>query len=206
MSASMVKVICDVHIVPDRVIVRAGTTVHVVRRFDKENYRGQPTLLALHDSVAHLVPDGFYLRGWEYTTDLNADLAPLQAARIENEIRKGYEEWSTDERRARSGEWDSGGAWTLHGDRNEWRKWSVSWIGDTGELYARNERDDEYIVLAVTRANDLARSEFLLEGWSNPDSAIYDNLTALREQIVARQDLPTPKKFVDEQRKARQWS
>lgn len=190
-----VKLICDVEIIPGKRKVRAGETVHVVKQFDGATYEGKPVLLVMHDSVADLLEDGFFLYGWEYTPDLSADVSALQAERIENKIQAGLAEWLADPARQASVESDSGGWWSLHGDPRERLRWMVSWIENTGELYAWNKVHDQYIVLGKTEPGDEARAEFWLEGWADAESSIYNNLTALVKQIEERQDLPTPTKF-----------
>lgn len=198
MRFAAVKLICDVHIIPGKRIVRAGQTVHVIKELSGEGYRGLPTLLVMHDSVADLLVDGFFARPWEYTPDLGADVQALQATRIENKIQKGLPQWLADPKRTLSVESDSGAWWTLHGDPREMPRYSVSWIHDTGELYAWSMRDDQFILLAKTDPNAEARAEFYIEGWADSGSPVHNNLTALVEQIQARQDLPTPEKFVKE--------
>lgn len=86
--------------------------------------------------------------------------------------------------RSHSGEVDSGGYWSLSGDPNgSLCRWSVSWIEDTGELYARNEQDDKYIVFTKTRPGDERAADALLEGWADPDSDIYQNLQVLFDRV-----------------------
>ncbi len=195
MKPSLVKLSCDIHLSPQRVIVRAGERVTVCKQFDNATYNGQPMLLVRLDSVTYYAPDGFFVRGWEYTTDLAADVTLLQAGRIENALQNGLALWSRESARTQSPESDSGGGWTLHGDPREFPRYTVSWIDATGELYAWQRSLDQYLVLAQTAAGDEARAEFLLEGWADYKSAIHNHLTALREQIAARQDEPTPAQF-----------
>lgn len=177
-----IKTLCDLHIT-ESLTVLAGTTLDVRRVFSKESYKGNPTVLAA------LNGETFYVRGWEYTTDLTLgpdQIFALTAGRIERRIRTAFGEWISTPERERSPEVDCGGWWTLHGDAHEMPRWRVSWIEKTGELYAAAERQDKYIVLAGTAPGDEEHMERLVDGWSDPDSAIYHNLTALWEQIQQR--------------------
>ena len=197
MNLVLVKTVCDLEIVRGKVKLDAGAFVTVLRRFDGESWRGQPTLLGWHDAVALLAPDGFFVRPWEYVTDLNAEVAALAPGRIENQVKRGYAVWIAEPARKRSAELDSGGHWKLHGVHTEHQTWRVSWIVDTGELYAVDDRADEFILLGKTKQNDEARAEFFVEGWSNAESPVYDNLWALREQILVRSVQPTPRAFIE---------
>ena len=196
MEQKLVKLICDIPIIPERRIVRAGANVRVVREFAGETYQGLPTLLVMHDSVADLLDDGFFARGWEYTTDLSADVQLLQAARIENKIQNGLDAWRAAPERVLSVESDCGAWWTLHGSRHEQPHYTVSWVHATGELYAWNRQQDQFLILTKIEPHDAARLEFLIEGWASPDSDIFHDLTALVEQIQARANERTPQRFV----------
>lgn len=113
-------------------------------------------------------------------------------------IQSGLKAWNNVDERKKSPEFDYGVWWTPTGNAHEFPRWSVSWIKNTGEIYARNGREDKYIVLgnAGTGREGAARAEFFLEGWANPDSGIYYNLNALEEQIAERQTQPTPQSFL----------
>ncbi len=193
-----IKTLCNLH-VTDTVVIGAGTTLDVKAVFPTNNGQ-QPTVLAVHAELE------FYVRPWEYTTDLTLATGAIVRAtlqRIESKIQRGLKAWSSEPKRKHSGEVDSGCWWTLHGDPREFPRWSVSWIIETGELYAWSARDDKYILLISTAPRDEARSEFLLEGWANSDSAIHNNLTALMEQIEARRDEPTPQRFTEKFNRAK---
>ena len=193
-----IKLTCNLK-VTDNLTIGAGTLLDVKQIFENESHpnsenSSSPTVLAVHEGLE------FYVRGWEYTTDLTLNTSAIVIAtlqRIESKIQRGLKAWSSEPKRKRSGEVDSGCWWTLHGDPREFPRWSVSWIIETGELYAWCAREDKYILLATTAPRDEARSEFLLEGWSNADSPIHNNLTALVEQIQGRKDEPTPQNFVE---------
>ena len=75
-------------------------------------------------------------------------------------ICKGYKEWI--EKRAKSGEIDYGVWWGLY-DR-KFPFWRVSWIRNTGELYAVSPATDEYIILG--RYETEAEVERRMEGWA----------------------------------------
>lgn len=113
-------------------------------------------------------------------------------------IQSGLKAWNNVHERVTSPEFDYGAWWTMTGDLYEFPRWSVSWIENTGEIYAWNTVEGRYIVLGnagIGREGE-ARAEFFLEGWGNPDSGIYHNLTALAAQIAERQAQPTPQSFL----------
>lgn len=91
----------------------------------------------------------------------------MAAFNPEQALREGYQDWISDPKRARSGEVDFGVWWGLQDRDFCYGKspWRVSWIEDTGELYARELTSDRYIVLGVypTRAEVEAR----MEGWAD---------------------------------------
>jgi len=60
-------------------------------------------------------------------------------------IQNGYRQWIETPERKFSGEIDFGCWWGLHQREYPW--WRVSWIEKTGELYAVNLSNDEYIIL-----------------------------------------------------------
>lgn len=122
-----------------------------------------------------------------FTTDLSADPDAVWRTRVASKIQNGYKEWIARPDRERSPEYDFGGWYSLNGEKNPAaHRWSVSWIEDTGEIYARCEHDDEYIVLGKTNPRDEAHCEKALEGWANPDLEVFHNLQALWEQIQQR--------------------
>lgn len=192
----LVKLIADVEIVPDKVKLNVGTLVMVLHEYSGETYRGKNTVLGYCEEVREFAADGFFVRPWEYTPDLGADIAALQANRIENLIHKGFAGWSETVERKKSREMDSGCHWKLHGLGVENQTWQVSWIEETGELYAvciqgRGD-DDEYMVLARTEPREEARAEWFVEGYANWESPLYNNLTALWEQIQVRKEQAVP--------------
>lgn len=80
------------------------------------------------------------------------------------ELRDGYDTWAGDPRRARSGEVDFGVFWTMPGQR--WPHWRVSWIADTGELYAKElDGKGRYAVLGVWPTRDAI--ETYMQGWAD---------------------------------------
>lgn len=93
--------------------------------------------------------------------------------------------------RARSPEWDYGVHWTEGG--RDWPRWRVSWIVETGELYAVEssnspavevivlgviEKDGEYPYSAGTRAwsefNRRQPIEKLMDGWAEDGPRTLD--------------------------------
>ena len=188
--------------VRDDLAFAPGQLLEVKRVFENASHNGLPTVLAVWEGQE------FYVRGWEYTPDLTADPAQLVAdalKRLEARVEKGLRDWRAVTQRARSAEVDFGGWWTLHGDPRELEKWSVSWVADTGEIYAWNARDDGYIVLGATERNDEARAEFLLEGWCDTESAVFHNLTALEQQLRERQGDRTPEALVKRFARKERW-
>ncbi len=97
-------------------------------------------------------------------------------------IFRGYHEWIEQPQRKKSGEVDYGVWWRLHGRRRE-PTWRVSWLQDTGELYAVCPRDDTFTVLDTFETRE--QVERALHGWADPDSPIYCNLTALATRLYA---------------------
>jgi hypothetical protein len=90
-------------------------------------------------------------------------------------IQTGYE------KRSASGEVDFGCWWTLRGNEREFPRWRVSWIENTGELYACQMTKDKLIVLGVIPERQ--EVERVLEGCSDSESEIYHNLRALSRRI-----------------------
>jgi hypothetical protein len=122
-----------------------------------------------------------------FTTDLSADPDAVWRTRVASLIQNGYKEWIARPDRERSPESDFGGWYSLNGEKNPAaHRWSVSWIEDTGEIYARCEHTDEYILLGMTKPGDESQVERALDGWSNPDLEVFHNLQALWEQIQQR--------------------
>lgn len=108
---------------------------------------------------------------------------------IERQIETDYQAWAEQPERKRSPESDYGSWWTLRGDNNypQFPRWRVSWIEKTGELYAvelGQEKEHRYIVFGVVAYERIA--DFLMQGWADPDSAIFHNLEALFQQINDR--------------------
>lgn len=122
-----------------------------------------------------------------FTTDLSADPDAVWRTRVASKIQTGYKAWIARPDRERSPESDFGGWYSLNGEQNPAaHRWSVSWIEDTGEIYARCAHTDEYILLGTTKPGDEEHLEKALEGWANPDREVFHHLQALWEQIQQR--------------------
>ncbi len=97
-----------------------------------------------------------------------------------------YEKWIKEPTRAKSGEVDFGANWLLHGQdqQPQFPRWRVSWIADTGELYAveLTRSMDRFIPLSTI--SDRSSVENALDGWATYGYAIYQNIAALLAQIV----------------------
>ncbi|MFQ5858409.1 MAG: hypothetical protein ACE5LU_22640 [Anaerolineae bacterium] len=78
-------------------------------------------------------------------------------------IRTGYEEWINDPARRRSPELDFGVWWKVHG--RDFPRWRVSWIDDTGELYARELGTDRFIILGIYETEE--KVERRMDGWAS---------------------------------------
>lgn len=79
-----------------------------------------------------------------------------------------YSLWIADAHRKRSSEVDFGVWWRVPGSRATWR---VSWIENTGELYAREQQtpdSDIFILLGVFPTRDDV--EAAMEGWTEVDN------------------------------------
>lgn len=112
------------------------------------------------------------------------------------QLQKGLAQFNADPTRKTSPEYDFGGWWTQEGKPLAWPRYSVSWIEHTGELYVWNSREDEYQVIATFATQ--AEVERALEGWANPDSPIYHNLTRLIERVSRfPQTVPPPQPAPD---------
>ncbi len=104
------------------------------------------------------------------------------------QFQTGYQQWAADPRRARSGEHDFGAWWTIGGNPRSYPRYRLSWIEDTGELYAvchDGGKPDRFILIA--RFPDAESVERALEGWTD----ITPNLPAIMAQ--ARGHSPAPK-------------
>jgi hypothetical protein len=97
------------------------------------------------------------------------------------DITPGFKEWIEIKKRACSPEVDFGVWWTMTGNEREFPRWRLSWIENTGELYACQPAKDRFIKLGIIPDRDRLNS--LLAGWSDPDSQIYHNLKALARRI-----------------------
>lgn len=108
---------------------------------------------------------------------------------IEAQIETDYQHWAAAPERKASVEVDFGTWWNLYGDAQAQptdARWRVSWIADTGELYAvelRGARLDRYILLGYF--DDQESMDAALAGWEKPESAIYHNLSALAVHLAA---------------------
>ena len=74
---------------------------------------------------------------------------------------KDFIDWIREPKRARSPEIDYGCHWRRRGSHTQWR---VSWIEQTGELYAVNLWSQEFAVLCVL--TDRPAVEGAMEGWA----------------------------------------
>jgi hypothetical protein len=100
------------------------------------------------------------------------------------QIRDSYQEWISEPTRARSPELDFGVWWTLYPDdppatprlamlgsqlvgvlsAEAGGRWRVSWIDDTGELYAKHLATDAMIVLGHYPTREAV--EVRMKGWA----------------------------------------
>ena len=100
------------------------------------------------------------------------------------QIRDGYQIWISEPTRARSPELDFGVWWTLYPDdppatpqlatlggelvailsAEAAGRWRVSWIDDTGELYAKHLASDAMIVLGHFPTREAVEER--MEGWA----------------------------------------
>ena len=86
--------------------------------------------------------------------------------------------WCFDDRRRRSGEVDFGSHWKLDG--KEWPLYRISWIADTGELYAIEQGNftevgpdiDRLVYVFGTWLTRNAIEEHMA-GWWEPDFRIW---------------------------------
>ncbi len=100
------------------------------------------------------------------------------------DILPGYRSWiAKDNVRSISNEVDFGFYWTPNGNENVFPRWRVSWIVNTGELYAVQVAKDRYILLDVVR--ERTEVDKLMEGWAESGSPIYHNLRSLARRIEA---------------------
>ena len=100
----------------------------------------------------------------------------------------GYQDWSNTPARRRSGELDFGCHWRLNGQA--FPTWRVSWIEETGELYALEELagielEDRFIVIG--RFPDEDAVELAMNGWAD----CFD-LAAIIAQAQGGTKLPPP--------------
>lgn len=96
---------------------------------------------------------------------------------IEEQIRKGYKEWISTPERKRSPEVDFGCWWTLNIGKDDIRRppfWRVSWIKDTGELYAVNLSQDTFFVIATISGRE--HVEDLMDGWAESNKQFHMDL------------------------------
>jgi hypothetical protein len=86
-------------------------------------------------------------------------------------ITSGYNVWIHETRRAKSSELNFGAWWEMEGTQ-----WRVSWIEDTGELYAAELASDRYLVLGhFATKRDISR---MMHNWFDGD-----NLAALVRRL-----------------------
>lgn len=99
------------------------------------------------------------------------------------QIQNDYESWKKERKRQIGPEVDFGAWWTLHGDENEHPRWRVTWLSNTSELFAVQLHSQRYIPLGIFASRQDV--EQAMDGWADPDSPIYHNLTALAEKLGA---------------------
>jgi hypothetical protein len=105
-------------------------------------------------------------------------------------IQQGYKEWIDNPTRKKSRELDFGVWWVLFPDRpasqlvsvdgqpvtviHMQARWRVSWIRDTGELYAKHllPNSDQFIILGNYETE--AQVEKRMEGWAGKAHALVD--------------------------------
>ena len=97
------------------------------------------------------------------------------------EVVKGYDEWSGLPCRERSPEVDFGVWWRVPGSPYTWR---VSWIQDTGELYARElvPDSDRFILLGAFPTREAVEAR--MAGWAESNGNLeqfFPGLTAFAE-------------------------
>ena len=99
-------------------------------------------------------------------------------------FRKNYRRWANKPERKQSGEIDFGCWWGENGPAT-WPRFMVSWICNTGELYAVSlaASDDKYVVLAKTKPHDEDAAENLMRHWANTECEVFQHLTKLAERI-----------------------
>src|SRR5688500_12564990 len=110
-------------------------------------------------------------------------------------IQSGYKAWSEVLIRERSGEHDFGSHWARLSLGQHWPNWRISWIEDTGELYAVDlSSEDQFIVIKTITAE--AEVEKALAGWAY----CIPDLDAIINQVVngvkAPQPEPEPQEIV----------
>ena len=102
-----------------------------------------------------------------------------------------YKNWIEELTRAKSGEVDFGVNWTLNGraaysraelEGNREQLWRVSWIENTGELYAVEAGPGRFVLLAKLDIRE--EVEKALSGWAKWQSVIYQNIAALELSLA----------------------
>jgi len=93
-------------------------------------------------------------------------------------IETGFSEWIKDPRRARSPHVDFGVWWRLPGSRYTWR---VSWIENTGELYAREQAPDSDRFILLGLYPTLKEVEAAMAGWEESDQDLTQYFPAIGE-------------------------
>jgi len=108
------------------------------------------------------------------------------------QIRDGYRKWINEPARARSPELDFGVWWTLYPDDPKVAprlaviggqpvailsaeaagRWRVSWIDDTGELYAKHLAADAMIILGRYPTREAVEER--MEGWAGKAHALAE--------------------------------
>ncbi len=97
-------------------------------------------------------------------------------------IYSDYPTWSARPARQRSGEVDFGVWWRLAGARTTWR---VSWIEDTGELYAVEllNKGDGPRYVRLGRYPTRAAVEAAMQGWTEPTCPFFHDIEALADHL-----------------------
>jgi len=102
-------------------------------------------------------------------------------------ISNSFQNWVIkDHRRLVSREIDFGVNWTLTG-KERWPHWRVSWIEETGELYAVEMTEstgaNKRRFVALATIPSLEEVELALTNWADPDCPFNNNLTELHMRL-----------------------
>ena len=101
-------------------------------------------------------------------------------------FRIGYKDWlDSNSVRRKSQEVDYGAWWSMDVTINQIRPpfWRVSWIVNTGELYAVDRIHDRFFVLGVFK--DRKTVDEAMEGWEESELDHHSDLRWWAEQVRA---------------------